>query len=293
MNRMVLWAAAGALVMACLGCASQRPEPGEVGGPPCAVVDGIRVAYTEVGSGRDAVVFVHGWSCDRTFWDAQMNAPELSVGRRLIAIDLPGHGESDKPKIKYTMDLYVRSIAAVMDKAGVERAVLVGHSNGTPMVRQFYREHPDRTAGLVVVDGALKSYFKNDSQWKEFIDPLRGKKYKNSASAMVDGMVKPIGDAALRERIRVAMLVTPQWVMVGAMESVAEPGVWAEDTIKVPTLVVLAQSPFWTPGYEEYVKRLAPRCEYYVMKDASHFLMMEKAAEFDGILERWLKGNGF
>lgn len=274
------------------GCASQ--EVGTREGPPFVTVDGIKVPYTEVGKGRDVVVFVHGWCCDRTFWDAQLAAPELAKGRRLIALDLPGHGQSDKPKTtKYSMDLFVRSITAVMDKAGAERAVLVGHSNGTPMIRQFYRAHPDRVAGLVVVDGALKPFFKNPSEFEQFMAPFRGSKYKETAERMVDGMLQPVKDAAEKEKIRKVMLAAPQWVMVGAMEATQEPGVWTEDTIKVPLLAVMAKSPFWTEGYEAYVKRLAPRCEYRVMDGVSHFLMMDRPGEFNGILAMWLRSNGF
>ncbi len=50
----------------------------------------------------------------------------------MITVDLPGHGESDKPQIAYTMDLFARAVEAVMRDAGVDQAVLVGHSMGTP-----------------------------------------------------------------------------------------------------------------------------------------------------------------
>lgn len=281
------------LTFALAGCAAKSTDLGEPDGPPFAVVDGIRLPYAESGTGSEALVFVHGWAGDRTAWDAQLGDPVLGRGRRLIALDLPGHGQSDKPKAKYTMDLFVRSIAAVMDHAGVDRAVLVGHSNGAAMIRQFYRRFPERTAGLVVVDGALRSYFNSSTQWDEFIAPLRAKDYKKYAQRMIDGMVKPIRDEALRARISRTMMSTPQWVMVGAMEAVSAPAVWAEDPIKVPTLIVLARSPFWTDGYEEWVRRLAPRSQYHVMDNVSHFLMMEEPREFNGIMELWLSDNGF
>lgn len=282
------------LVMcAMVGCASQGVGTGKPGDPPSVLVDGIRVPYTAVGSGPSAVVFIHGWSCDRSVWNSQVADPALSSGRRLIALDLPGHGQSDKPKAAYTMDLFVRSIAAVMDKEGIERAVLVGHSNGTPMARQFLRVHPERTAGLVVVDGALRSYFRNPSEWEQFLAPLRGPKHRQGAERMIDGMVKPMAKEEDRERLRKSMLATPQWVMVSAMQAVADPAVWAEDPITVPTLVVLAKSPFWTDGYEAWVRRLAPRCEYRVMDGVSHFLMIDRPAEFNGILSMWLDSNGF
>src|ERR1700755_3508391 len=92
-------------------------------------LDGAKVHYTDYGAGENALLFVHGWACDESFWAGQ--APALAAEFHVITIDLPGHGQSDKPQIAYTMDLYARAIDAVMQDAKVKGAVLVGHSNGT------------------------------------------------------------------------------------------------------------------------------------------------------------------
>src|SRR5262245_8728432 len=84
-----------------------------------ARVDGIRVHYKSVGKGREALVFVHGWTCDMSFWRDQ--AAGLAGTARVILVDLPGHGLSDKPQITYTMDLFARAIDAVLNDAGVDR----------------------------------------------------------------------------------------------------------------------------------------------------------------------------
>ena len=82
------------------------------------------------------------------FW--RMQVPAFETKSRVIAIDLPGHGRSDKPQIDYTMDLFARAIDAVLRDAKVDRAVLVGHSMGVPVVRQFYRKYPEKTRALVI-----------------------------------------------------------------------------------------------------------------------------------------------
>src|SRR3989442_10700990 len=141
----------GALLLTLAACASTGVNPRKEGPVRRSVrFEGMNVVYASRGRGEPALVFVHGWSCDRSFWEAQMASPTLARGRRLLAVDLPGHGESDKPAIHYTMDLFARAIASVLDDAGVRRAVLVGHSMGTPVIRQFYRLHPSRTAGVGV-----------------------------------------------------------------------------------------------------------------------------------------------
>ena len=87
-------------------------------------MDHLKVHYTNYGKGDIALFFVHGWSCDETVWAEQ--APALAEKIRVITIDLPGHGQSDKPHIEYTMDLYARALEALLRDAKVSRAVLVG-----------------------------------------------------------------------------------------------------------------------------------------------------------------------
>src|ERR1700730_13014960 len=119
-----------------------------------AKLDGIRVHYKSLDDGETALVFIHGWTCNLTFWRMQVPAFEGKI--RMILIDLPGHGQSDMPEINYTMDLFARSVDAVLRDAGVEKAVLIGHSMGTPVARQFCRLFPKKIVALVAVDGPLR-----------------------------------------------------------------------------------------------------------------------------------------
>jgi pimeloyl-ACP methyl ester carboxylesterase len=246
---------------------------------------GARVVYSELGSGDEALVFVHGWACDRSVWDEQMKA----VGaRHAIAIDLPGHGASSLPAATLSMDLFARSIAAVLDDAHVARAVLVGHSNGTPVTREFFRLYPQRTAGLVVVDGALRAFFDDPKEADGFLEPLRGANYLANATKLVDGMLPPTATRAHRDHIRSVMLATPQRTMVEGMQAALDPSIWRDDKITVPVLVVLARSRFWDAQYENYVRDLCPDVEYDTLDGVSHFLMLDKPAEFNALLVNFL-----
>src|SRR6266481_7716934 len=147
-------------------------------------LDGARIHYQSYGKGREALVLIHGWSCSIDYWRDLI--PDLSKRSRLIAIDLPGHGLSDKPQVAYTMDLFARAVDAVMRDAGVKRGVLVGHSIGTPVARQFYRKYPQKTLAIVIVDGALRPY--GDKKTMDgFLAPLRGPNYKEAGAGMLTG----------------------------------------------------------------------------------------------------------
>lgn len=253
-----------------------------------AKLDGSRVHYKSYGQGREALVFVHGWTCNMSFWRGQV--PAFESRTHVIVIDLPGHGQSDKPQITYTMDLFARAVDAVLRDAKVERAVIVGHSMGTPVMCEFYRKYPQKTLGLVIVDGPLRSFI-DKKMMNEFIAALRGADYKAQASGFVDGMLGPQIAPQLRDEIKKAMLSTPQFVAVSAMEAMADESIWKEDKINVPVLAVLAKSPFWPADTEQYFRSRVPKLEYQMWDGPGHFLMMEKPKEFNEAVAAFLAKN--
>src|SRR3989454_737000 len=166
-------------------------------------LDGTRIHYKTYGKGPEALVLIHGWTCNLDYWRDMI--PDLSKRSRVIAIDLPGHGQSDKPQVAYTMDLFARAVDAVMRDAGVKRAVLVGHSMGTPIARQFYRKYPQKTLAIVIVDGALRP-FGDKKTMDGFMAPLRGPNYKEAGKQMFAGMAGPNLAPEIKERIQASFL---------------------------------------------------------------------------------------
>lgn len=254
-----------------------------------AQLDALKVHYTSRGRGPEALVFVHGWNCDASFWKHQVAG--FGDQMRVIAVDLPGHGQSDKPEIKYTMDLHARALDAVLRDAGIERATLVGHSNGTPVIRQFYRLFPGKTRALVIVDGALRPFAEPDAMEK-FVAPMRGPGYREYIGQFVEAMLRPMKNESERTEIKEKMLQTPQNVAVTEMESILAPEIWRPDKINVPTLIILAKQPAWSADYEKFVRDLVPKVDYQVWEGVSHFLMIDKPQEFNAAVSTFLARNG-
>jgi pimeloyl-ACP methyl ester carboxylesterase len=277
----------GFIALLIASAAALRAEDApQLGSSRSTKLDGAKIHYTEYGAGENALVFVHGWSCDETFWAAQ--APALGAKFRVITIDLPGHGQSDKPQIAYTMDLYARAIDAVLRDAKVKAATLIGHSNGTPVVRQFYRKFPEKTRALVIVEGALRP-FGDKAMMEKFVAQLKAPNYEENTGKMIDSMTSPIHDAAMREKIKTAMLRTPQYVSASEMEATLDPELWKPDKINVPVLMILAKQPLWNAEYEQFVRGIVPHLDYHVWEGVSHFLMMEQPAKFNAALIAFLE----
>ena len=244
-----------------------------------------RVHYKSYGKGREALVLIHGWTCNLDDW--RDTIPYLAKRNRVIAIDLPGHGQSDKPEVAYTMDLFAQAVDAVMRDAKVERAVLVGHSMGTPVARQFYRKYPQKTLGIVIVDGALRP-FGDKKMMEGFIASFRGPKYRESGQQMFAAMAGPNLSTEIKERIQASFLNTPQHVIVSAMEAMADDSIWGQDQINVPVLAIMNKSPFYPANMEEIYRTTAPDLTYQAWEGVGHFLMMEKPKEFSAVVIAFL-----
>lgn len=290
MNRITRLLAVAIFVSSAILCTNHALAARSVEGQSrYAKLDGHRIHYESHGKGRDALIFVHGWTCSLNFWSRQV--PAFEGNTRVIVIDLPGHGQSDKPQIAYTMDLFARAVEAVLRDAGVDRAVLVGHSMGTPVIREFYRKYPQKTLALVIVDGPLRP-FGDKKMMEQFIAPLRGPGYKEAAGRFIDNMFGPNATAEMRAEIKNSMLSTPQAVAISAMEGMADESIWKQDKINVPALAIMAKSPFYPADTERYYRDIAPKLEYQMWEGVGHFLMMEKPREFNDALAAFLAKNG-
>jgi pimeloyl-ACP methyl ester carboxylesterase len=104
------------------------------------------------GSGRPAIVFVHGFGCAHTDWDAQV--AHFSPRHQSVAVDLRGHGASPGEAAECSIERYGADVAEVMRALLLPPAVLVGHSLGCRVVADAALQAPEQTAGVILIDGS-------------------------------------------------------------------------------------------------------------------------------------------
>jgi pimeloyl-ACP methyl ester carboxylesterase len=287
LHRLIFFAVVLVLVLAMapswpVQVSSARDDKSATAESRFTTLDGTRIHYVNYGKGSDALVLIHGWTMNVDNWRDQI--PALTKRNRVIAIDLPGHGQSDKPQTTYSMDLFARAVDAVMRDAKVKRAVLVGHSMGTPVARQFYRKYPEKTLAIVIVDGVLRP-LGDKAMMEPMMAAFRGPNYKDSVTQMLARMFGPGLSVEAKERIKTSTLNTPQHVLVSAMEGMIDPSIWVEDKINVPVLAIMAKNPLFPPNIEEAARSIAPNLEFHMWDGVGHFVMMEKPKEFnEGVL---------
>ncbi|MCL6543926.1 MAG: alpha/beta hydrolase [Bryobacteraceae bacterium] len=251
-----------------------------------AELEGTKIYYAAAGRGAHTVVLIHGWTCDHTLWDAQMEA--LKRRYRVIALDLPGHGRSGAAP-EYSMKRFARAVNAVMAKENVRQAVLAGHSMGGAVMLEFARLYQEQVLAIVAVDAifpepeAARSLASLAARF-EGADALEERR------KIVRGMFTDATKAELRLKIESVMLAAPADVAAGAMRGIADLSVWREDRIDLPFVEIAAETSTYVT--EDLLKKRFPRAKLVRVPGTGHFLHIEKPAEVNRILLEWLAAQG-
>lgn len=247
-----------------------------------AIVDGLKIHATATGKGRTTVVLVHGYTCDDTTWSEQV--PALAKQFRVVTLDLPGHGKSDTPRVdQYSMDLFARAVEAVRADVKAERVVLVGHSMGTPVILKYANLYPRRVAGLIFVDGLMPP---NPGAPSIPGARMGGANGRQNREAMVRRFFVPGTTPAVRQKVLDMMLGAPEITAVGAMDATQDPAGRTTDIPAVPILGIYAEPA--PVASREAVLRNFPKAEFTQIAGTGHFLMLEKPAEFNAVLMKFL-----
>ncbi len=112
--------------------------------------DGVRIAYHELGAGDPAIILIHGGFGDRGGFGLQEEY--FSPNHRCIAVDLRGHGESDKPDEPYTMEQHGDDVAELIRQLDLDRPVLVGQSMGGQVIISAAARHPELVGAIASLD---------------------------------------------------------------------------------------------------------------------------------------------
>jgi len=142
-----------------------------------AVRNGVRLYYSDSGAGP-AVFFHTGGGGDGTMWKAAGHVEGLP-GRRHLLFDHRGHGRSDKPEDleAHRIDEYIADVIAVLDHADVDRASMVGYSDGARLIYALAARHPERVAAIVGIGGVSHPDDADDGR-RELAAEVRGKGFR-------------------------------------------------------------------------------------------------------------------
>ncbi|MCZ8310328.1 MAG: alpha/beta hydrolase [Magnetospirillum sp.] len=242
--------------------------------------------FRVVGGGRPNLVFVHGFGCSLDDWDATIF--ELSDRFACVAVDLPGHGLS-KPLEENSITTFAKEVNAVVDSLGLNDVVFVGHSLGTKVIRECYRQSKQAVAGLAFVDGSI---YVGDPEIQ--IAELNGDLARDGIRGFVNRSFQAMFPAKVERSIvdRVVERASGIDAELGAQilidsirwEAAVGNSTWS--SVRVPILLIQSTQfqagfgrTFMTPTTETPLMRklssLSTAVDIKVMSDTGHFPMIE------------------
>lgn len=244
------------------------------------------ISYEVFGTKDPTLVFVHGWSCDSRYWRGQI--PVFSKKYRCVFIDLAGHGHSGIMRSRYTMESFGEDVKAVVESIDSENVILIGHSMGGSVIAEAARLMPDRVIGLIGIDTLENIEYPLTSQeFDKMTAPLK-ENFQAGCRQFVEQMLSSDTDDSLRQWILSDMSSAPPQVAMSAMTEMMAKYINGEaakvfEKIRIP--VVTVNGDLWPVNYEANQRHMFS-FDAIIIKEADHFLMMNRQKDFNAALEK-------
>lgn len=245
-----------------------------------------RLAYDDVGSGEPAVVLVHGGFGNRAHF-SHITA-HLAANRRVIAVDLRGHGDSDVPDGEFTVADLAADVGAVCDTAGVARAVICGHSLSGGVALELAVARPELASAVAILDGSI--VFPEDvvqALRTHLLPALEGPGWREALRGLVTSkMLTAYDPPEVRDRVLQAVDKAPRRVAVpwfcnaytwDASERIA--------AFRHPLLFVHATSPVDIGRLQQ----LRPGVLVGQVVGSGHFVTLTVPQQVNAMLDRFLE----
>jgi pimeloyl-ACP methyl ester carboxylesterase len=220
--------------------------------------------------GRDPLILIHGAGGSYLYWP-----PEIRHrgGGGILAIDLPGHGESSG-NVEESIEAYVLVMVEFLDKLEINQAVLAGHSMGGAIAQRMSLDYPDRVKGLILV-GAGAKLGVNPQLIR---DCSSEESYPKAISQILEWSFSQQADQKLVRLAGERMEEMPPTVLHADFNACSAFDIRGHvGEIKQPTLIICGEDDQMTPvRFSEYLAERIRRSRLEVIPEASHMVLLEK-----------------
>ncbi|MFY1667078.1 alpha/beta fold hydrolase [Pseudomonas sp. Pseu.R1] len=251
--------------------------------------DGCALHYEEYGRG-DPVLLIHGLGSSCRDWEYQI--PTLAAHYRVIAVDVRGHGRSDKPRERYSIAGFSADIEALLDHLLPGPVHVVGLSMGGMIGFQLAVDHPQLLRSLTIVNSAPEVKIKGFDDVKQFAKRwLLARVFSMQAigKALGKNLFPKPGQADLREKIAKRWAQNEKRAYLASFSAIVGWGVQEKlSRIQCPTLIVTADRDYTPVALKEAYTRLIPNARMVVIADSRHATPLDQPEEFNRVLMAFL-----
>ena len=271
--------ALGAFLIAATAAAAGQEEESlvKIEKKTCAAPDGVKIVYSAAGKGEPALVFIHGGLANRGFYDGQLRA--FSDRHRVIALDLPGHGESGLDRKKWGIPEFGADVAAVCDAEKLDKVILLGNSLGGPVAIEAALVLGDRAKGVIGIDTFQSlDYTTTEEQARQRAEAFRNN-YKTALKEMVKSLFHKDADPELIADTEKRMSRTSPEAAYQMFLSMG--GYNVADSARRLAVPLRAVNGDLYPTDLKAVRKVKRDFEAVIMLQTGHYPMLERPAEFN------------
>lgn len=246
-------------------------------------ITSLNIFTDDGGSGSTPIVFIHSGAGNTQQWAAQLN--HIRPTRRAIALDLRGHGQSSlPPNGDYSINSLAEDVQTVVDRLGIDKIILVGHSTGGSVAIAYAGRYPQRVAGLLLVDPSGDSTQLPAEQVQQYIGALESDAYPEFIEEywqqILTGSTVQTQTQVMRD-----LRNTPKVTVVGTTKALFNynpvPALTDYNGPKLTVITPLNEIPFG-------LHNLVPELPHIMVTGTGHWLHMDKPDEFNQILDDFL-----
>lgn len=245
----------------------------------------LNINYIEKGEG-ELVVLLHGWGSNITLFDSMINL--LSVKYKVVAMDMPGFGESEEPKEPWDVDRYVDFVLEFLKKYDFQKVTLLGHSfGGRVIIKLCSRELPFEVEKVILVDSAgVKPEKTAYQKMKQSVYKATKKVYSSPAFSKLfpdalENLRKRNGSADYNA----ASPIMRQTLVKVVNEDLCE----LMPNVKCPALLIWGKNDDATPLADgEKMEKLMPEAALVAFDNAGHYSFLEQQGLFNRVLASFM-----
>ena len=252
-----------------------------------ASVGKLRIAYESAGTGAPAVMLIHGAFADRTHFAPQIS--HLARHRRVVALDLRGHGESDTPQ-KVSVEDFAADVIAVAEDARIESAVLCGHSAAGAVALIVAAARPELVRGIVMLDSAvLFPEVRRQNVIENLLPALETDHWQDALRGYFGRTFDPQDPPELTARVMAGLgRTSPEIARSFFMSLFADHGADFSDAIKdlnCPLMYIHAKA----PTDLQRLLELRPNAMIGQVVGSGHYLMLSVPDQVNAMIDRFLE----
>lgn len=245
------------------------------------VEDGVRLRLCDRGTGKPPIVLIHGWKGSHRLWDAVI--ARLQDTHRVVAFDLRGMGESDKPRARYDFDELSGDLGLVLRTLDLDEVVLVGWSMGTTVALRYLEQDGARARGLVIVNGPLRltqtpdfRHTMTEAELEAHLTRLRDTWPWGERAFQAQTLLEPdsalvewLYDIALQTPLDVALRVVREQAKLDMREALAN--------LRIPVLAIYSEhDPYYPTSLADDIATRAADGRRSIFERSAHCIPLEE-----------------